>query len=33
VLYEIFGPAGTVADINYLDENAQPQGVDGATLP
>jgi Mycobacterium membrane protein len=24
VLYEIFGPAGTVADINYLDENAQP---------
>ena len=25
VLYEIFGPAGTVADINYLDADAQPQ--------
>jgi MmpS family membrane protein len=33
VLYEVFGPPGTVADINYLDENAQPQRVDGATLP
>ena len=33
VLYEIFGPAGTVADINYLDADAQPQRVDGATLP
>ncbi|AGB22381.1 mycobacterium membrane protein [Mycobacterium sp. JS623] len=33
VLYEIFGPPGTVADINYLDENAQPQRVDAATLP
>jgi hypothetical protein len=33
VLYEIFGPAGTVADINYLDADAQPQHVDGATLP
>lgn len=33
VLYEIYGPAGTVADINYLDENAQPQRVDAATLP
>ena len=33
VLYEIFGPPGTVADINYLDENAQPKRVDGARLP
>ena len=33
VLYEIFGPPGTVADINYLDADAQPQRVDGATLP
>jgi hypothetical protein len=33
VLYEIFGPTGTVAAINYLDENAQPQRVDWATLP
>ena len=33
VLYEIFGPAGTVADINYLDADAQPQRVDAVTLP
>jgi hypothetical protein len=33
VLYEVFGPAGTVADVNYLDADAQPQRVDGATLP
>jgi hypothetical protein len=33
VLYEIFGPAGTVADINYLDENAQPHRLDAVTLP
>jgi Mycobacterium membrane protein len=28
VLYEIFGPAGTVASINYLDADAQPQRVE-----
>jgi Mycobacterium membrane protein len=33
VLYQVFGPAGTVADINYLDENAQPQRVDAVALP
>jgi hypothetical protein len=33
VLYEVFGPAETVADINYLDADAQPQRVDHATLP
>jgi Mycobacterium membrane protein len=33
VLYEIYGPAGTVADINYLDAEAQPQRVDHVTLP
>jgi hypothetical protein len=33
VLYEVFGPAGTVADVNYLDADAQPQRADGATLP
>ena len=33
VLYEIFGPAGAVADINYLDEQAQPQRVGGVRLP
>src|SRR6478735_523281 len=33
VVYEIYGPEGTVANINYLDADAQPQRVDGATLP
>lgn len=33
VTYEIFGPPGTVAGINYLDLNAQPQQVASATLP
>ncbi len=31
--YEVFGPAGTVADISYFDVNSDPQRVDGATLP
>ena len=31
--YEVFGPPGTVADISYFDVNANPQHVDGATLP
>ncbi len=33
VRYEIYGPAGAAADINYLDANAQPQRVDAVTLP
>jgi hypothetical protein len=33
VLLEIFGAPGTVADINYLDEQAQPQRVAEVTLP
>jgi hypothetical protein len=33
VVMEVFGPPGTVATITYLDVNAQPQRVDGATLP
>ena len=33
VIYEIFGPNGGVANINYLDLNATPQRVDGASLP
>jgi Mycobacterium membrane protein len=33
VTMEVFGVAGTVADINYLDVNAQPQRVDGTRLP
>ena len=33
LVVEVFGPPGTVATINYLDVNAQPQRVDHATLP
>lgn len=33
ITYEVFGPAGTVADISYFDVNADPQRVDGAHLP
>ena len=33
VLFEIFGAPGTVADINYLDEQAQRQRVGGVGLP
>ena len=33
VTYEIFGPEGTVATINYLDLGAQPQEVKDTTLP
>lgn len=33
VTYQVFGPIGTVANINYMDANAQPQQVDMTTLP
>lgn len=33
VTYEVFGPPGTVASINYLDVNAQPQRLDDTPLP
>jgi hypothetical protein len=33
VIIEVFGAPGTVATINYLDVNAQPQRVDDTTLP
>jgi hypothetical protein len=33
VLYQVWGPAGTIADINYLDVNAQLQQVSNAPLP
>lgn len=29
----VFGPPGTVASMNYLDVNAQPQRVDDTVLP
>jgi Mycobacterium membrane protein len=31
--YEVFGPAGTVANISYFDANAEPTFVKGASLP
>jgi Mycobacterium membrane protein len=33
VVLEVFGAPGTVASINYLDVNAQPQRVDDRALP
>lgn len=33
VVYDIFSTNGTVADINYLDLDSEPQRVDGASLP
>jgi hypothetical protein len=31
--YEVFGPAGTVANISYFDANSEPTYVKGASLP
>lgn len=33
VVYDIFTPDGTYADINYLDLDATPQRIDGAAVP
>jgi Mycobacterium membrane protein len=33
VTYEVFGDPGSVADINYLDLETQPQRVSDASLP
>lgn len=33
VLYEVYGPPGTVANINYLDIDAQPRRVNNVPLP
>ena len=33
IVLEVFGPPGTVATINYLDVDAQPQRADNVTLP
>jgi Mycobacterium membrane protein len=33
VVLEVFGSPGSVATINYLDVDAQPQRVDDTTLP
>ena len=31
--YEVFGSPGTVATISYFDVNAEPQHIQGASLP
>ena len=33
VVYEVYGPPGTVANINYLDVNATPQRASNVPLP
>lgn len=33
LVYEIFGPPGTTAEISYFDANGDPQRVKGAQLP
>jgi hypothetical protein len=33
ITYEVFGPAGAVATINYLDLSANPQSIKQAPLP
>lgn len=33
VIYQVFGPAGTSGQANFLDENSQPQRADFSTLP
>ncbi|ORA45051.1 hypothetical protein BST21_18535 [Mycolicibacterium celeriflavum] len=33
LVYEVFGPPGTVATISYFDTDADPQLVEGASLP
>lgn len=33
VTLQVFGPEGTVADINYLDVDAAPRRADGVRLP
>lgn len=33
VLFEVFGSPGSIATINFMDENAQPERVNDVTLP
>jgi Mycobacterium membrane protein len=33
LVYEVFGPPGTTADISYFDVDAEPQFIEGASLP
>jgi len=33
IKYEVFGPAGTIADISFFDGNGNPSHEDGVSLP
>jgi hypothetical protein len=33
VLYEVFGPANTVAEISYFNDNSEPRHIHSAPLP
>lgn len=33
LVYEVFGPPGTLADISYFDANSEPQWLTGVPLP
>ncbi len=33
VQYQVFGPAGTTADISYFDVNGEPKHINGIHLP
>ena len=33
VKYEVFGPAGAMADISYFDANGEPNHINGVELP
>lgn len=33
IVFEVFGPPGTTANITYFDVNLDPQSIDNAALP
>jgi hypothetical protein len=33
LVYEVFGPPGTVADVSYFDANSEPQQIEHVLLP
>jgi hypothetical protein len=33
MVYEVFGPPGTVANISYFDKDTEPQYITGISLP
>lgn len=33
LIYEVFGPPGTVADISFFNVDAEPEYIEGVSLP